>query len=77
MCDSSVAESVLRVHLAATYTTFCFPNVAIFTNPAASTINFRLKGAAEPVFIGEKRLNSASVSENNLGIKTTVELGNT
>ena len=59
-------------------TTFCFPNVAIFTIPAASPINyFRLKGAAEPIFIGEKRLNWASVSENNLGIKTTIELGNT
>ena len=58
--------------------TFCFPNVAIITIPAANPINyFRLKGAAESVFIGEKRLNSASVSENNLRIKTTIELGNT
>ena len=44
----------------------------------ASLINyFRPKGAAEFVFIGEKRLNSASVSENNLKIKATIELVNT
>ena len=57
---------------------FCFPNIAIITIPAASLINyFRPKGAVESVFIGEKRLNSASVSENNLRIKTTIELVNT
>ena len=58
--------------------TFCFPNVVIITIPAASLINyFRPEGAVESVFIGEKRLNSASVSENNLRIKTTIELVNT
>ena len=58
--------------------TFCFSNMAIITIPAASLINyFRPKGAAESVFIGEKRLNSASVSKNNLRIETTVELVNT
>ena len=46
--------------------TFCFPNRAIITIPAASLINyFRPKGEVESVFIGEKRLNSASVSENS------------
>ena len=58
--------------------TFCFSNIAIITIPAASLINyFRPKGAVESVFLGEKRLNSASVSENNLRIKTTIELVNT
>ena len=58
--------------------TFCFSNIAIITIPAASLINyFRPKGAVESVFLGEKRLNSASVSENNLRIKTTIELANT
>ena len=38
---------------------------------------FRPKGVVESVFIGEKRLNSASVSENNVRIKTTIELVNT
>ena len=52
--------------------------IAIITIPAASLINyFRPKRAVEFVFIGEKRLNSASVSENNLTIKTTIELVNT
>ena len=63
-----------------TQSTFCFSNVAIITIPAASLINyFRPEGAVESVFIGEKRLtgNSASVSENNLRIKTTIELVNT
>ena len=51
--------------------TFCFPNIAIIKIPAASLINyFRPKRAVESVFIeeksGEKRLNSASVTENNL-----------
>ena len=55
--------------------TFCFSNIAIITIPAASLIDyFRPEGAVESVFIGEKRLNSASVSENNLRIKTTIEL---
>ena len=54
--------------------TFCFPNIEIITVPANY---FRPKGAVEFVFVGEKRLNSASVSENNLRIKTTVELINT
>ena len=54
--------------------TFCFPNIAIITIPAASLINyFRPKGAAEFVFIGGKRLNSASVSETNLKIKASSE----
>ena len=45
---------------------------------AASLINyFRAKGAVESVFMGEQRLNSASVSENNFRIKTTIELVNT
>ena len=58
--------------------TFCFPNTAIITIPEASLMNyFRLKGAVESVFIREKRLNSASVSENNLKIKTTIELVST
>ena len=58
--------------------TFCFSNIAIITIPAASLINyFRPNGALESVFIGEKRLNSASVSEYNLRIKTTIELVNT
>ena len=58
--------------------TFCFSNIAIITIPAASLINyFRPKGAVESVFLGEKRLNSASVSENNLRITTTIELVNT
>ena len=74
--------------------TFCFPNIAIITIPAASLINYlRPKGAVESVFIEEKRLNSASkncqvlgknfnfnsasVSENNLRIRTTIELVNT
>ena len=58
--------------------TFCFSNIAIITISAASPINyFRPKGAVESAFIGEKRLNSASVSENNLRIKTTIELENT
>ena len=58
--------------------TFCFSNVAIITIPAASLINyFRPEGAVESVFIGEKRLNSASVSGNNLRFKTTIELVNT
>ena len=57
---------------------FCFSNIALITIPAASLLNyFRSKGAVESVFIGGKRLNSASVSENNLGIKTTIELVNT
>ena len=48
------------------------------TIPAASLVNYlRPKGAVESVFIEEKRLNSASVSENNLRIKTTMELVNT
>ena len=55
-----------------------FRRAAIITIPAASLINyFRPKGAVESVFIGEKGLNSASVSENNLRIKTTIELVNT
>ena len=55
--------------------TFGFSNIVIITIPAASLINyFRPKGAVESVFIGEKRLNTASVSENNLRIKTTIEL---
>ena len=58
--------------------TFCFPNIAIITIPAASLINyFRPKREVEFVFIGEKRLNSASVSKNNLRIKNTIELVNT
>ena len=58
--------------------TFCFPNIAIVTIPAASLINyFRPKGAVESVFLGEKRLNSASVPENNLRVKITIELVNT
>ena len=58
--------------------TFCFPNIEIITVPATSLINYyRPKGAVESVFVGEKRLNSASVPENNLMIKTTVELINT
>ena len=62
----------------AVQSTFCFPNIAIITIPAASLINyFRPKGVAESVLIGEKRLNSASVSENNLNIKATRELVNT
>ena len=49
--------------------TFCFPNIAIITIPAASLINyFGPKGAVESVFIAEKRLNSASVSENDLNL---------
>ena len=57
----------------------CLPNIAIITIPAASLLNyFRPEGAVESVFIGEKRLNSASVSENyRLRIKTTIELVNT
>ena len=52
--------------------TFCFQNIAIITISAASLINyFRPKGAAESVFIVEKRLDSASASENNL---RTIEL---
>ena len=48
---------------------FCFSNIAIITIPAASLINyFRPKGAVESV-LGEKRLNSVSVSENNLRVK--------
>ena len=55
----------------------CFPNITVITIPAAGLINyFRLKGAAESVFIGGKRLNSVSVSENNLRIKTNIELVN-
>ena len=58
--------------------TFCFINIAIITIPATSLTNyFRPKGAVESVFIGEKRFNSASVSENNPRIKTTVKLVNT
>ena len=58
--------------------TFCFSNIAIISIPAATLINyFRPKGAVESVFIGEKRLNSVSVSEYNLRIKTTIELVNT
>ena len=62
--------------------TFCFSNIAIITIPAASLINYfrpkgPAKGAVESVFIREKRLNSASVSESNLRIKTTIELVNT
>ena len=58
--------------------TFCFSNIAIIAIPAASLVNyFRPKGAAESVFIGKKRLNSASVSENNLRIKTIIEFVNT
>ena len=58
--------------------TFCFSNIAIITIPAASLMNyFRPKGAIGSVFIGEKRLNLASVSENNPRIKTTIELVNT
>ena len=58
--------------------TFCFSNIAIITIPAASLINyFRPERVVESVFIWEKRLNSASVSENNLRIKTTIELVNT
>ena len=46
--------------------TFCFSNIAIITIPAASLINyFRPMGALKSVFIGEKRLNLASVSEND------------
>ena len=53
--------------------TFCFPNIAIITIPAANLVNyFRPKGAVESVFIGEKILNSASVFENNLRIKTII-----
>ena len=37
----------------------------------------RPKGAAESVFIAEKRFNAASVSENNLRVKTTIKLVNT
>ena len=55
--------------------TFCFPSIEIITVPVTSLINyFRIKGAVESVFVGEKRLNSSRVSENNLRIKTTVEL---
>ena len=58
--------------------TFCFPKIVIITIPAASLVNyFRPEGAVESVFIGEKRLNSASASENNLRIKTTIQLVNT
>ena len=58
--------------------TFCFPKIEILTVPATSLINYlRPKGAVESVFVGEKRLNSPSVSENNLRIKTTVEHVNT
>ena len=58
--------------------TFCFSNIAIITIPAASLINYlRPKGAVESVFIREKRLNTASVSENNRRIKITIELVNT
>ena len=58
--------------------TFCFSNIAIITIPAASLVNyFRPKGPVEFVFIGEKRLNSASDSTNNLRIETTIELVNT
>ena len=47
----------------------CLPNIAIITIPAACLINyFRPKGAVESV-LGEKRLNSASISENNLRVK--------
>ena len=56
--------------------TFCFPNIAIITIQAATNY-FRPKGAVESVFIKKKRLNSASVSENNLSIETTTELVNT
>ena len=53
--------------------TFCFPNIAVITIPAVRLINyFRLKGVVESVIIGENRLNSASVSENNLRIKTAI-----
>ena len=57
--------------------TFYFPNIAIITIPATSLINyFRPKGAVESVFVGEKRLNSASVSENNLRLlDSTAPLG--
>ena len=50
--------------------TFCFHNIAIITIPAASLTNsFRPKGAVESVFIGVKRLNSASVYKIILGLK--------
>ena len=43
----------------------------------SSAVNyFRPKGVAESVFIGEKRLNSVSVSENSFRIKATIELVN-
>ena len=61
---------------------FCSSNIAIITIPAASLINYNFRPTAtreqvESVFIGEKILNSASVSETNLRIKTTIELVNT
>ena len=43
--------------------TFRFPNIAFITIQAASLINyFRPKGKAESDLLGEKGLNSASVS---------------
>ena len=50
-------------------------NQILITIPAATLINyFRPEGAVESVFIGEKRLNSASVSENNLRIILGISL---
>ena len=51
------------------------PNIVVITIQEPSLINyFRPKGAFEFVFITEKRLDPASVSENKIKIKTTIEL---
>ena len=50
--------------------TFCFPNIAIITIPAASLINyFKPKGAVEFVFIGEKDLIRRVFLRTILGLK--------
>ena len=75
-----MAEEWLLLVSALKYSVFlsCNRRLAIIAISAASLLNyFRPEGAVESVFIGEKRLNSASVSENNLRIKTTIELVNT
>ena len=54
--------------------TLCLSNVKGVAIPTASFVhNLRHKGTAESVLIGEKVLNSTSVSENNFKTKTTIE----
>ena len=57
---------------------FCLPYVKVITVPAACLVhNFRHERTVKTILVREKRLNAASVPENNFKVKTTIEFVDT